>query len=78
MTIPLHDLSKLHKAVIEGDVPAAVAAARDALDDGVQPVDLISQGIGPACWRTEAEPQLRELGDTRTNKAKPRLTETSR
>jgi 5-methyltetrahydrofolate--homocysteine methyltransferase len=48
MTIPLHDLSKLHKAVIEGDVPAAVAAARDALDDGVQPVDLISQGIGPA------------------------------
>jgi 5-methyltetrahydrofolate--homocysteine methyltransferase len=48
MTMPLHVLSALRKAVIEGDVPAAVAAARHALGDGVQPVDLIGQGIGPA------------------------------
>ena len=34
--------------MIEGDVAASVAAAREALDDGVQPLDLISQGIGPA------------------------------
>jgi len=29
-------------------VSAAVAAAREALDNGVQPLDLIAQGIGPA------------------------------
>jgi len=34
--------------VIEGEVSAAVAAAREALDNGVQPLDLIAQGIGPA------------------------------
>jgi 5-methyltetrahydrofolate--homocysteine methyltransferase len=46
--LPMHDLSALQKAVIEGEVRAAVAAAREALDAGVRPVDLISQGIGPA------------------------------
>ena len=45
---PVHDLSALRKAVIEGDVPASVSAARKALDDGVQPPDLISQGVSPA------------------------------
>ena len=45
---PVHDLSNLRNAVIEGDVAAAVSAARKALDDGVQPLDLIGQGVGPA------------------------------
>jgi len=44
----MHDLSALRKAVIEGEVRAAVSAAQAALDDGVQPLDLIGQGIGPA------------------------------
>jgi 5-methyltetrahydrofolate--homocysteine methyltransferase len=44
----MHDLSALQKAVIEGEVRAAVSAAREALDAGVGPVDLISQGISPA------------------------------
>jgi methanogenic corrinoid protein MtbC1 len=48
MGTPVHDLSTLRKVVIEGDTPASVAAAHNALDDGVQPLDLISQGIGPA------------------------------
>jgi len=48
MGLPMHDLSALQKAVIEGEVRAAVSAAREALDAGVGPVDLISQGIGPA------------------------------
>ena len=48
MGLPMHDLSALQKAVIEGEVRAAVAAAHVALEAGVQPVDLISQGIGPA------------------------------
>ena len=42
------DLSTLRKAVIEGDVPASVSATRAALDDGIQPLDLIGHGIGPA------------------------------
>jgi len=46
--MPMHDLSALRKAVIEGEVRAAVSAAQAALDDGVQPLDLIGQGIGPA------------------------------
>ena len=48
MAIPLQDLSALRQAVIEGDVAASVTAARAALQEGVQPVDLISQGISPA------------------------------
>jgi corrinoid protein of di/trimethylamine methyltransferase len=44
----MHDLSALRKSVIEGEVRGAVAAAREALDAGVQPLDLIGQGIGPA------------------------------
>lgn len=44
----MHDLSILQKAVTEGDIPTSVSAARKALDDGVQPFDLLSQGISPA------------------------------
>jgi 5-methyltetrahydrofolate--homocysteine methyltransferase len=42
------DLSTLRKAVTEGDVATSVSAARKALDDGVPPLDLVSQGISPA------------------------------
>jgi 5-methyltetrahydrofolate--homocysteine methyltransferase len=48
MELPVHDLSALQKAVIEGEVSAAVSAAQGALDAGVLPVELIGQGIGPA------------------------------
>jgi len=44
----MHDLSALRKAVIEGEVREAVSAARAALNEGVEPLDVISQGIGPA------------------------------
>jgi 5-methyltetrahydrofolate--homocysteine methyltransferase len=44
----MHDLSVFRDAVIGGDAPASVVAARNALDDGIQPLDLISQGIAPA------------------------------
>lgn len=44
----MQDLSTLRQAVIEGEVAASVAAARKALEDGVQPVDLIAQGVSPA------------------------------
>lgn len=44
----MHDLSSLRKAVIEGDVSASTAAARHALESGVQPFELMSQGIVPA------------------------------
>ena len=45
---PMHDLSALRKAVIEGEVAASVATARQALDEGMAPLDLISQGVSPA------------------------------
>ena len=44
----MHDLSSLREAILIGDAPAAVSAARKALDEGVAPVDLVSQGISPA------------------------------
>jgi len=44
----MHDLSTLRKAVIEGDAAVAVTATRKALDEGVLPLELISQGIAPA------------------------------
>ena len=44
----MHDLSALRKAVIEGEVAASVATARQALDEGMAPLDLISQGVSPA------------------------------
>jgi 5-methyltetrahydrofolate--homocysteine methyltransferase len=45
---PMHDLSNLRRAVTEGEITASVSTAREALDDGVQPLDLISQAISPA------------------------------
>jgi len=44
----MHDLSSLREAILIGDASAAVSAARKALDAGVEPVDLIGQGISPA------------------------------
>ena len=44
----MHDLSSLRKAVIEGEVAASTSAARLALDHGVQPLELMSEGIAPA------------------------------
>ena len=42
------DLSSLGEAVLKGDAAAAVAAARQALDGGADPMSLVSQGISPA------------------------------
>jgi len=44
----VHDLSTLRRAVIEGEAAAAVSAARICVEQGVEPVDLISQGVSPA------------------------------
>ncbi len=44
----MHDLTALRNAVIEGDVSASTSGARRALEEGVQPLDLISRGISPA------------------------------
>lgn len=44
----MHDFSTLRDAVLTGSAPAAVAAARQALDSGVDPVDLVNLAIGPA------------------------------
>ena len=44
----MHDFSKLRDAVLTGSAPAATAAARLALDSGVDPVDLVNLAIGPA------------------------------
>jgi 5-methyltetrahydrofolate--homocysteine methyltransferase len=44
----MHDFSKLREAVLTGNAPAAVAAARQNLDAGVNPVDLVNQAIRPA------------------------------
>ena len=42
------DLSSLAEAVLKGDAAAAVAAARQALEGGADPMSLVTQGIGPA------------------------------
>jgi 5-methyltetrahydrofolate--homocysteine methyltransferase len=44
----MQDLSLMRTAVIEGEVAAAVAAARKALEEGIPPLELIGQGISPA------------------------------
>ncbi len=44
----MHDLTKVRQAVLTGDAPAALSAAREALDAGVEPVALVSDGISPA------------------------------
>jgi 5-methyltetrahydrofolate--homocysteine methyltransferase len=48
MGTAMFDLSSLRNAVIEGDVSASTSAAHRALEEGVLPLDLISQGISPA------------------------------
>jgi 5-methyltetrahydrofolate--homocysteine methyltransferase len=40
--------SLLYESVLNGDAARAVSAARDALDDGTDPVTLIEDGITPA------------------------------
>jgi 5-methyltetrahydrofolate--homocysteine methyltransferase len=42
------DYSSLREAVLTGNAPAAVAAARQALDTGAPPVDLVTHAISPA------------------------------
>jgi len=42
------DFSRLREAVLTGNAPAAVAATRQALDAGVNPVELVNQAISPA------------------------------
>jgi 5-methyltetrahydrofolate--homocysteine methyltransferase len=42
------DFSRLREAVLTGNAPAAVAAARQALDAGADPVELVNQAISPA------------------------------
>ncbi|MBN2369644.1 MAG: corrinoid protein [Vicinamibacteria bacterium] len=44
----MYDFAKFREAVLTGDAAAAVSLTRQALDGGVEPVDLISQGISPA------------------------------
>ncbi len=44
----MHDLSQLRAAVLKGSASAAATAARKALDEGVDPVTLVEQAIGPA------------------------------
>lgn len=46
--LPMGDLTVFRKAVVEGEIAPSVAAARQALEEGVSPLDLVSQGIGPA------------------------------
>jgi corrinoid protein of di/trimethylamine methyltransferase len=42
------DLSKLYEAVLSGNAPAAAAAAREALEAGADPLELVTGGITPA------------------------------
>jgi 5-methyltetrahydrofolate--homocysteine methyltransferase len=44
----MHDFTQLHQAVLNGNAPGAVAAARQALDASVDPVELVNRAIGPA------------------------------
>jgi 5-methyltetrahydrofolate--homocysteine methyltransferase len=44
----MHDFSKLQEAVLAGNSAAAVAAARQALNEGADPLDLVLHGISPA------------------------------
>lgn len=48
----MHDFSALRKAVTEGEVKESVAAARQALEAGALPLDLIHHGITPAMAET--------------------------
>jgi len=48
----MYDLSALRKAILAGDAPAAVDATQEALDENVQPLELINNGINPAMGET--------------------------
>jgi methanogenic corrinoid protein MtbC1 len=38
-------MSELRGAILNGDAAAAVIAAKAALDAGVEPIDLVTEGI---------------------------------
>jgi 5-methyltetrahydrofolate--homocysteine methyltransferase len=44
----MYDFTRLREAVLRGEAADAVSAARQALDAGVEPVDLVREGISPA------------------------------
>jgi 5-methyltetrahydrofolate--homocysteine methyltransferase len=44
----MYDFTKFRQAVLTGDAATAVSIARQALDAGVEPVTLVSEGISPA------------------------------
>jgi 5-methyltetrahydrofolate--homocysteine methyltransferase len=44
----MHVFSKLQEAILAGNSAAAVAAARQALGEGADPLDLVLHGISPA------------------------------
>jgi 5-methyltetrahydrofolate--homocysteine methyltransferase len=44
----MHDFGKLQEAVLAGNSAVAVAAARQALSEGADPLDLVLHGISPA------------------------------
>ena len=44
----MHDLSSLRQAVLTGSAPDAVAEAKQALDAGVEPLQLVDEAIAPA------------------------------
>ena len=56
----MHDFSKLRDAVLAGRAPDATAAARQALDAGVDSVELAAEAIGPAM---DEVGRLREAGE---------------
>lgn len=44
----MSDLDQLYQAVLVGDAPAALAAARHTLNQGAAPLELVDGAIGPA------------------------------
>lgn len=44
----MESITNLRQAILIGDADAAVTAARQSLDEGVKPMDLVSEGVSPA------------------------------
>jgi len=44
----MHTCSALQEAIVQGDAVAAVSETRKLLDQGMKPVDLVSDGVTPA------------------------------
>jgi 5-methyltetrahydrofolate--homocysteine methyltransferase len=42
------DLQKLHEAILNGDAKSAVAVTREAIDQGADPMDLVTKYMVPA------------------------------